>query len=112
MRIPLLLAGGCLFAGALLPACTTYEYAKDVKMVSFDHNVSQGRGVGPVRGESCQEIVFGFPTGDPPTLDQAMADAREQHHVRYLNDLATEHTDLEIILYERRCIVVTGGGFQ
>lgn len=81
-------------------------------MISFDHDLSPGHGVGPVRGESCQEAILGFPTGDAPTLDQAMADARSQHDVRYLNDVATEHTDLEAFVYARRCIVVTGAGFR
>jgi hypothetical protein len=112
MRNRFLLAAGGVLACAVLPACTTYEYAKDVKMVSFDHDVSPGKGVGPVRGESCQEMILGFPTGDPPTLDQAMADARAQHQVRYINDVATEHTDLEVVLYARRCIIVKGAGYQ
>jgi hypothetical protein len=97
---------------ALLPACTSYTFAKDVKLVAFDHDVSQGRGVGPVRGESCQETVLGIPTDEPPTLDKAMADAREQHQLRYLNDVSTGYDGFDAIVFARRCIVVKGAGFQ
>ena len=95
-----------------VPACTHYDYAKDVKMIAFDHDLSPGRGVGPVRGESCQESFLGIPTSEEPTLQQAVADAQAQHRLRYMNDIATDHTDLEVIFFARRCIVVTGTGFQ
>jgi hypothetical protein len=97
---------------ALSSGCTTYEYAKNVKMIAFDNNVSQGQGVGPVRGESCQDMILGIPTSEPPTLDQAFADAREQHQLRYLNNVSTDHTGFDAIVYARHCIVVKGAGFQ
>jgi hypothetical protein len=44
----------CIVTGG----CTSYQYAKDVKTMSFDHDVSEGHGVGPIRGESCQELIL------------------------------------------------------
>jgi hypothetical protein len=66
--------------GALLAfgttGCTSYQYAKNLKMVSFDDNVRSGHAAGPVRGESCQAAVMGYPIGAQASLDTAMADAR------------------------------------
>src|SRR5437870_12736534 len=80
--------------GALLAlgasGCTSYQYAKNVKMVSFDNNVSTGHSVGPVRGESCQAAVMGYPIGEKASLDGAMANAHAQHQLRYLNNVSTE----------------------
>jgi hypothetical protein len=112
MRLTWVLALLAPIALASMPACTTYEYAKDVKMVGFDHDISAGRGVGPVQGESCQGFVLGIPTDEPPTLDKAIADVREKHALRYLNDVATGFDGFDAIVYARRCITVRGAGFQ
>ena len=40
---------------ALSSGCTTYEYAKNVKMIAFDNNVSQGQGAAPEREEDDQD---------------------------------------------------------
>ena len=109
MRARLALAIALLAASS---GCTRYEYAKNVRMVAFDNNLSPGQGVGPVRGESCQDIVLGIPTDEPPTLDQAFPDVRERHQLRYLNNVSTDHTGFDAIVYARRCIVVKGTGFQ
>jgi hypothetical protein len=103
---PLLLLG---FASG---ACSTYQYAKGVKMVSFEDNVSTGRSIGPVRGESCQGSVMGYPIGEPATLDQAMEQAREKNHLRYMNNVSTENTGFDSFFYARRCLAVRGTGYE
>jgi hypothetical protein len=94
-------------------ACTTYQLAKDVKMVSFDDNVSTGHSVGPVRGEDCQSFVLGYPIGEPPTLDKAFADARKENgSLRYMNNVATENSGFNAVVYRQRCVVVKGAGYK
>jgi len=93
-------------------ACTNYPYAKNVKMVSFDGNVAAGKAVGPVRGESCQASVMGYPIGEPATLDKAMANAKEKHELRYLNNVATENGGFNAVFYNKTCLIVKGTGYQ
>ncbi len=105
------LAVVCLALGA--SACTTYQYAKDVKMVSFDDNVTQGHSVGPVRGEDCQSFVLGYPIGEPPTLDKAFADTRKDNgQLRYLNNVSTDYSGFNAVVYAQRCMVVKGTGYK
>lgn len=92
--------------------CTSHQYAKKVKMVSFDNNVAAGQSVGPVRGESCQAAVMGYPIGEKASLDGAMANARSQHQLRYLNNVSTEDGGFDAYFYSKRCLIVKGTGYQ
>jgi len=92
--------------------CASYQYAKNVSLLSFDGNVTSGSGVGPVRGESCQMRVLGYPIGEPPTLDGAVANAREQHQLRYMNNVSTDNTGFNAFVVTQNCIVVKGTGYQ
>jgi len=106
-KIAIPLAVLCLVSG-----CSTYQYAKNVKLISFDNNAAAGKGVGPVRGENCQAFVMGYAISDAPTLDQAVADARSKNKVRYLNNVATENTGFNAVVFAKRCIVVRGTGYE
>jgi hypothetical protein len=98
---------------ALGSGCTTYQYAKNVKMVAFEDDVSTGHAVGPVRGEDCQSHVLFIPVGPRPTLDRAFADARKENgELRYMNNVATEASGFDAIVYSRRCLAVKGTGYQ
>jgi len=92
--------------------CSSYQYAKNLKFLSFDNNVSTGQGVGPVRGESCQSRVMGYPIGEPPTLDAAVANAREKHQLRYMNNVSTDNTGFNAYFFAKSCLVVKGTGYQ
>lgn len=96
----------------LLPGCTQYPYAKNVKMLSYEDNVMVGKAVGPVRGESCQAQVMGRPIGEPATLDKAMAAARTDNKIRYLNNISTESTGFNAGVYARTCLAVKGTGYE
>lgn len=102
--------------GALLAlsasGCTSYQYAKNLKMVSFDNNVGAGQSVGPVRGESCQAAVMGYPIGEAASLDGAMANARTKNQLRYLNNVSTEDGRFDAYFYSKRCLIVKGTGYQ
>jgi len=96
----------------LLPGCTQYQYAKNVKMMSYEDNVTVGKSVGPIRGESCQTRVMGYPTSEPATLDKAMSVAREQHKVRYMNNVSSETTGFDAVFYAKTCLAVKGTGYE
>jgi hypothetical protein len=104
-----------LFAALLLclqPGCTKYQYAKNVKMRSYEDDVMVGKSVGPIQGESCQGMVMGYPINEPATLDKAMAAAREEHKVRYLNNVSSEVTGFNAFFYGKTCLVVKGTGYE
>jgi hypothetical protein len=105
-------AAAVAVVGVLSTGCSTYPYAKNVKMVSFDGNVAEGKAVGPVRGQVCQASVMGYPIGEPPTLDKAMAAAREKNEVRYINNVSTEEEGFSAFAYAKRCLIVKGTGYQ
>jgi hypothetical protein len=82
-------------------------------MVSFDDNVAHGHSVGPVRGEDCQSFVLGYAIGEPPTLDKAFADARKENgQLRYLNNVSTDASGFNALVYRQRCMVVKGTGYK
>jgi len=101
-----------LLMGLSAMGCTSYQYAKNVKMVSFDGNVAEGRSVGPVRGESCQAAVMGYPITEKASLDKAVAAAREKNELRYLNNVSTEDGGFDAYFYAKRCLIVKGTGYQ
>ncbi|HKY34620.1 MAG TPA: hypothetical protein VJN18_01665 [Polyangiaceae bacterium] len=103
---------GVLLGGILATGCTSYQYAKNVKMVSLDGNVTEGRSVGPVRGESCQAMVMGYPISEQASLDKAVANAREKSQLRYINNVSTEDGGFDAYFYARRCLIVKGTGYQ
>jgi hypothetical protein len=96
----------------LVPGCSTYEYAKNVKLVSFENNVAEGRSVGPIRGEVCQAFIMGRPIGEGATIDRALAQAREKNHIRYINNVTTENSGFEAVVYGRHCLSVRGTGYE
>ena len=96
----------------LLPGCTRYQYAKNVKMLSYEDNVMVGKSIGPIRGESCQGIVMGYPIDEPATLDKAMAAARQEHKVRYLNNVSSETSGFYAYVYGKTCLIVKGTGYE
>jgi hypothetical protein len=96
----------------LVSGCSTYQYAKNVKLVSFENDVTEGKSVGPVRGEICQGFVMGRPIGEGATLDRAMAQARAKNKLRYINNVATETSGFDAVFYARRCLSVRGTGYE
>ena len=96
----------------LQPGCTRYQYAKNVKMLSYEDNVMLGKSIGPIRGESCQAQVMGNPISEPATLDKAMTAARAEHKIRYVNNVSTETTGFDAFFYARSCLVVKGTGYE
>lgn len=107
LHVGLIIGASVVFTG-----CATYQYAKNVKLLSFDGDLTMGRGAGPVRGESCQSTVMGYAVNESPTLDKAVANAMQKNHLRYMNNVSTENAGFSAVVYARQCLVVKGTGFQ
>jgi hypothetical protein len=57
--------------------------------------------------------VLGIPIGERPTLDKAFADARRENgQLRYMNNVSTEATGFNAVVYAQRCIAVKGTGYR
>ena len=104
--------GLLLAALAVVGGCTSYQYAKNVKFISFDGEVARGKGMGPVRGESCQSRVMGYSVNEAPTLDKAVANTMAKNKLRYISNVSTENSGFSAVVYARNCLVVKGTGFQ
>ena len=119
--------GAGLMLLGLLGGCTSYQYAKNVTLASYDDDIGKGDAVGPVRGADCMWTVLGVTLGDQPTLDRAMANARNQRgegvtdgleeadaskELRYINGMSTEWDGFDAGVVSKQCLVVKGAGFK
>ena len=110
--------------------CATYQYAKNVKMVSFEDDVTKGKSVGPIRGEDCVWHILGYRLGGNPTLDRAFASARSQttsgigsafssktealsdKSIRYINNVSSEYDGFDAVVVGKQCLIVKGLGYR
>lgn len=112
-----------------LVGCTTYPIAQKVKLVSFDEDVTKGKSAGPIRGEHCIWTVLGYKLGGQPTLDVAMANARNERSsgmldafggskqssknpIRYMTNVSTGHEGWNAVVVGKNCLVVKGTGYR
>lgn len=109
--------------------CATYNYAENVKMVSFDENLEKGKSVGQIRGEDCTWNFLGYQLGGLPTVDRAFinaktgagtlesagfssSDKKAADGLRYVNNVTTKRDGFNAVLVGKTCIVVTGMGYK
>lgn len=121
------LLSACFFL--LCGGCTTYQTAQNVKLISFDDDVSSGKSLGPVEGEDCIWSILGYRLGGNPTLDRAFASARAQSKsqitdvvsssskvgdaaVRYMNNVSTSYDGFNAVVVGKQCLIVKGTGFK
>ena len=119
-----------LLAGALLlSGCATYNYAANVKMISFDDNVEKGKSVGQIHGEDCTWKILGVQLGGLPTVDRAFTNARtgadtmesagfsssgkkNSDGLRYVNNVTSKTDGFDAGVVAKNCIIVTGVGYK
>jgi hypothetical protein len=118
-----------VIAALALSGCATYNYANNVKLVSFDDNIQKGTSVGPIRGEDCTWRILGYQLGGLPTVDRAFINARNQagslesagfksstdkheNAIRYVNNVSTENDGFDAVVVGKTCIVVKGVGYR
>ena len=113
---------------SLQTGCSTYTYAKNIKMMSFDNDVQTGRAIGPTRGADCTWSIMGVQLGSEPTLDRALGNARtrsgegamdavtkgdEANAVRYMANVSTDWDGFNAAgIIAKKCIVVKGIGYR
>ena len=113
--------------------CATYNYAEQVKMVSFSEDLKKGTSVGSIRGEDCTWSIGGYQMGGLPTIDRAFINAKNQasglesagmigemtgakknrgEALRYVNNVHTANEGFNALIVGKKCIVVSGLGYK
>ena len=113
-----------------LNGCASYQYAQNVKLVSFDDNIKKGTSAGTIRGEDCTWSVLGYQLGGKPTVDKAFMNAKNQagglesagfgdltkkdhsQAIRYANNVSTERDGFNAVIVGKECLVVKGVGYR
>jgi hypothetical protein len=110
-------------------SCLSYQYMKNVKLLSYEENVTTGKSVGPVRGEDCSFMFLGYWFGGEITLDEALANLRTQTSswdqttgnkktlttdgaIRYINNVSTTTDGWNAGVAGKNCLVVKGTGYR
>ncbi|RYZ77390.1 MAG: hypothetical protein EOP05_01950 [Proteobacteria bacterium] len=99
----------------LAVGCSSYQVAKDVKLLSFKAQPSaQEESVGSITGKSCQWNLFGWPLSEAPTLRSAFDNAVEQKSgqakLSVLRNVTSEDDFLGLYVVSRACVKVSGLG--
>lgn len=121
--------GLCALIALMSTGCATYNYAQNVKTISFSDDLAKGQSVGNVRGEDCTWNILGYQMGGIPTVDRAFSHARNQTdgsslvgsmsskqtsngQLRYINNVNTANDGFNAVIFGKQCIVVTGVGYR
>lgn len=110
--------------------CASYDYAQNVKLISFTHDITKGQSIGNIRGEDCTMIFLGYYLGGFPTVDRAFINARSQANsihaagfdfknegrgtasLKYVTNVTTQQEGFNAFVVGKTCLVVTGVGYQ
>jgi len=99
----------------LLNACTTSLHGSFVT-TSYAGGVEQQDAVelGPVQGRSCQTgVLYVFPLSDPPTTDEAIANAKSMHgDISFIADISIDDETQWGIGYSVKCVVVRATAYR
>lgn len=118
-----------LFLVSQLAACASSSIAQKLNMVSFDEkaNPAELKPIGNVEGKDCTWYVLGYGIGEDPTVRNAFSNAVNQKEMnlvpgqaaavkgpalKIVKNVSVENGGFNAYLANRRCIVVTGAGFQ
>lgn len=115
--------------GATAAGCSTYEIARDVKLLSLTNEPKEKEvSFGTIEGKSCQWTVLGYPLGEEPSMRLAFENAVKQKDggavsnivrttpdqgaakVSILRNVNTGNDFMNLYLVSRACVNVHGLG--
>lgn len=98
----------------LMSGCSSYQYAKNVKIIAFHDLKGRGQSVGPVEGQDCMWRVLGYQFSENPSLDRAFMDAKKHggEHLSYIKNVSTKNTGFVTGIVDKQCLVVQGEGVK
>lgn len=118
-----------LFLASQLVACASSSIAQKLNVVSFDEkaNPADLRSIGNVEGKDCTWYVMGYGVGEDPTVRNAFYNAVNQKEMnlipgqaaaakgpglKIVKNVSVENGGFNAYVATRRCMIVTGAGFQ
>ena len=119
----------CLILASQLAACASSSVAQKLNMVSFDEkaNPADLKSIGTIEGKDCTWYVLGYGVGEDPTVRNAFSNAVNQREgslipgqqattkgsaLKVVKNISVESGGFNAYVATRRCMIVTGAGFQ
>ena len=116
MNRPLSIAIAAGFALVTIWGCATRSdlTAVSSKNVNLSNmQIDRAKSKGRTSGEDCQHIIIVFPTGGPPTLDEALDIALEAKQANLLLDAVVNWNYYYIpYIYGQQCWKVEGDAYD
>lgn len=98
-------------AGCATRSDFTAISSKNVNLSNMQ--IDRAKSKGRTSGEDCQHIIILFPTGGPPTLDEALDRALEAKRANILTDAVVEFNSFYIpYIYGQTCWKVEGDAYD
>ncbi len=98
---------------ALASGCTVYKDANAVNFLALTSDGGAGKSLGFTEAKDCATTVFGFGRSEQDlSINKALARAHSEQGLRYLTTASVDREALNILVYRRVCLVVTGNGFK
>lgn len=118
-----------LLAAAQLTACASASVAQKLNFVAFDEKTDPEalKSIGSVEGKDCTWYVMGYGIGEDPNVRNAFLNAASQREtslipgqtakykgspLKVVKNINVEEGGFNAYLASRRCVTVTGAGFQ
>lgn len=118
-----------LTVASQLVACASANVAQRLNVVAFDEKVDPAamKSVGTIEGKDCTWYVWGYALGEEPTVRSAFANAVNQKEMnlipgqekvtkgaplKVVRNVSVEQGGFNAYVAYRRCMIVTGAGFQ
>ncbi|MBK9321605.1 MAG: hypothetical protein IPM97_01375 [Bdellovibrionaceae bacterium] len=118
-----------LILASQLVACASASVAQKFNMVSFDEKADPAdlKPVGNIEGKDCTWYVLGYGVGEDPTVRKAFQNAVNQQEMnlipgqktaakgaplKVVKSVSVEEGGFNAYVATRRCMIVTGAGFQ
>ncbi len=93
--------------------CVVYKDAVAVQYLSITSDKKPGRSSGHIDARDCATTVFGI--GRPESdlsINNALARGKSDQGLRYIQNMAVDRDTLNILVYRRTCLIVTGNGHK
>ncbi|WP_413287722.1 hypothetical protein [Bdellovibrio sp. HCB337] len=118
-----------LILASQLMACASASVAQKLNVVSFDEKADPAnlQSIGNIEGKDCTWYVMGYGVGEDPTVRNAFMNAVNQKEgslvpgqkattkgspLKLVKHVAVEEGGFNAYVATRRCMIVTGAGFQ
>ena len=118
-----------LLLASQLVACASASISQKLSTVAFEDKVDPAnlKSIGNIEGKDCTWYVMGYAVGEDPTVRNAFSNAVNQREsnlipgqtkaakgpgLKVVKNVSVEEGGFNAYIATRRCMIVTGAGFQ